>query len=307
MTGGIITTGSITRLLQDGVKNVFGDAYNDYPMECKKLFDEESSKKAYELDVQYEGFGLASRKPEGDAVQYDSAVEGFTPKYINYTYAKGIIVTKEAQDDNQYGLFKSKAKRLARSMLQTQETVAANVYNRAFTSTYTMLGGDGQELLATDHINGPSDSTTYSNMLAVPASLSESSIESLLIQIAQATDPRGLKIALKGQRLIVPSALGFEAERILKSVLQNDTANNAVNAIKSTGILPEYVINHYLSSSTAWFIKTDCPDGLKFMNRQAVEFDQDMDFGTSDSRYKATQRYSFGWTDPRGLYGSAGA
>jgi len=304
---GVITTGSNPSLLQEGVKSVFGDTYNQYPMECTKLFDEEGSKKAFEVDVLYEGFGLAARKTEGDSIAYDSAAQGIQPKYINYTYAKGFIVTQENLEDELYGIFKSKARKLARSMIQTKETVAANVYNNGFSSSYTMTGGDGKELFSSIHpAGGTNYSTTFSNELSVAAALSEASIEQMLINIAQARDPRGLRIALKAQRLIVPPALGFEAERILRSVLQNDTSNNALNAIKALGVLPEYTINHYLTSTTAWFIKTDCPDGMKYMNRKAVAFDQDMDFGTSDSRYKATERYTVGWTDPRGLYGTAG-
>jgi len=304
---GVITTGNISRLLQEGVASVFGQAYNEHPAEYPMLFNEESSNKAFELDQQFEGFGLAPVKQEGDGVSYDSQQEGFTPKYPNLTYAKGFIVTREAMDDNLYGLFNRRARALAFSMNQTKETVAANVYNRAFNSSYVMEGGDGLELLSTAHVRGPSDSTTYSNELATPAALSEASLEDLMIQIAQAKDARGLNIALRGERLIVPPALAFEAERILNSVLQNDTGNNAVNAVRSTGVLPGgHMVNHYLTSSTAWFVKTNCPDGMKFKNRQSVRFEQDNDFGTSNARFKADERYAFGWSDPRGLYGSAG-
>lgn len=304
---GVITTGSNPSLLQDGVKNVFGSEYNRYPMQCLKLFDEESSEKFFEQDVLFEPFGAARLKSEGDSIAYDSAAQGILPRYNNYTYALGFIVTKENIRDERYGIFKKKAKMLARSMVQCQETIGANVYNNGFTSTFTMPGGDGKSLFATNHPNGGPDSiATFSNKLAVAAALSETSLESLTIQVSQATDPRGNRIALKCQKLIVPSALQYQAFRILKSTQQNDTANNATNALRDMGVLPEIMINNYLTSSTAWFIKTDCMDGLKFMNRQAVEFDQDMDFGTSDTRFKADQRYSFGWSDPRGGYGSEG-
>ena len=304
---GVITTGNISRLLQEGVKNVFGQAYNQHSTQWDKLFDTEDSRKAFEQDQQFEGFGLAPVKLEGAGVAYDSQQEGFSPKFQNLTYAKGFIVTKEAMADNLYHLFSKRAKALAFSMQQTKENVAANVYNRGFNSAFLMTGGDGVELFSTAHVNGPSNPTTFSNELATPAALSEAALEDMLIQISEATDPRGLRIALSGQRLIVPPKLGFEAERILKSVLQNDTGNNAINAVKSTGMLPQgYSVNNYLTSATAWFVKTNAPDGLKCFKRQGVEFDQDMDFGTSNARFKADERYSFGWSDPRGAYGSAG-
>ena len=304
---GVITTGNVTRLLQEGVKNVFGQAYSTHMTQWDKCFDKEDSRKAFEQDQQFEGFGLAPVKDEGAGVAYDSQQEGFSPKFRNLTYAKGFIVTKEAMDDNLYNLFSRRARALAFSMQQTKENVGANVYNRGFNSAFLMEGGDGVELFSTAHVNGPSDSTTFSNELATPAALSEASLEDILIQINEATDPRGLRIALKGNRLIVPPKLGFEAERILKSVLQNDTANNAINAIKSQGMLPGgHMVNNYLTSATAWFVKTDAPDGIKMFERQSVAFDQDMDFGTSNARFKADERYSFGWSDPRGVYGSAG-
>ena len=223
------------------------------------------------------------------------------------TYAKGFIVTKEALADNLYHLFTKRARALAFSMQQTKENVGANVYNRGFNSAFLMEGGDGVELFSNSHINGPSDSTTFSNILSTSASLSETALEELIIQIGQATDPRGLRIALRAEKLLVPTKLGFEAERILKSSLQNDTANNAVNAIQSRGVLSGgYAANNYLTSDTAWFIKTSAPDGMKYFTRQEVDFDQDMDFGTSNTRFKADERYSFGWSDARGCYGSAG-
>tara|TARA_R110000850_G_C9996087_1_gene467973 strand:+ start:22006 stop:22929 length:924 start_codon:yes stop_codon:yes gene_type:complete len=304
---GVIATGNISRLLQEGVKNVFGQAYEEHTQQWDMLFDTEQSSKAFELDQQFEGFGLAPVKTEGNGVAYDSQQEGFTPKYPNLTYAKGFIVTREAMEDNQYNLFNRRARALAFSMRQTKENVGANIYNRGFNSAFLMTGGDGVELFSTAHINGPSDSSTFSNELATPAALSEASLEELLIQISEATDPRGLRIAIKGERLIVPPKLGFDAERIMNSVLQNDTGNNAVNAVRSTGMLPAgYMVNNYLTSDTAWFIKTNTPDGMKHFNRQSVRFEQDNDFGTSNARFKADERYAMGWTDPRGAYGSAG-
>lgn len=304
---GVITTGNISRLLVEGVKNVFGQAYEAHPTQWNMLFNTEQSRKSFEQDQQFEGFGLAPIKLEGAGVAYDSQQEGFSPKFPNLTYAKGFIVTKEAMDDNLYHLFDRRARALAFSMQQTRENVGANVYNRGFNPAFLMTGGDGVELFSQLHVNGPSDSTTFSNELAIAAALSETSLEDLLIQINEATDPRGLRIALRGERLIVPPKLGFEAERILNSVLQNDTGNNAINAVRSTGMLPAgHAVNNYLTSNTAWFIKTNAPDGMKYFTRQGVEFEQDMDFGTSNARFKASYRDSFGWSDPRGAYASAG-
>ena len=304
---GVITTGNISRLLQEGVKNVFGQAYESHSEQWSMLFNTEQSNKAFEQDQQFEGFGLAPVKNEGAGVAYDSQQEGFSPKFPNLTYAKGFIVTKEAMADNLYNLFERRARALAFSMQQTKENVGANIYNRGFNAAFLMTGGDGVELFSTAHINGPSDNTTFSNELATPAALSEASLEDLLIQINEATDPRGLRIALRGERLIVPPKLGFEAERILNSTLQNDTGNNAINAVRATGMLPSgHMVNNYLTSNTAWFIKTNAPDGMKYFTRQAVDFDQDMDFGTSNARFKADERYAYGWSDPRGAYASAG-
>jgi hypothetical protein len=304
---GVITTGNNSRLLVEGVKNVFGQAYEEHQVQRTMLFDTETSRKNFEQDQQFEGFGLAPIKQEGAGVAYDSQQEGFSPKFPNLTYAKGFIVTRENMEDNLYNLFTRRARALAFSMAQTQEVVAANVYNRGFNSAFLMTGGDGVELFSSLHVNGPSDSTTFANELAIAAAFSETSLEDLLIVINEATDPRGLRIALRGERLIVPPKLGFEAERVLNSTLQNDTGNNAINALRSTGMLPGgHMVNNYLTSDTAWFIKTNAPDGMKHMQRQTVRFEQDNDFGTSNARFKADYREAYGWSDPRGAYGTAG-
>jgi len=271
------------------------------------LFDTENSTKSFEIDQQFEGFGLAPVKQEGAGVAYDSQQEGFTPKYPNLTYAKGFIVTKEAMDDNLYNLFVTRARALAFSMQQTREVVAANVYNRGFNAAFLMTGGDGVELFSQLHVNGPSDSTTFSNELTVPAAFSETALESLLIQVNESLDPRGLRIALRGERLIGPPKLNFEMERVLNSVLQNDSGNNATNALRATGMLPGgHMVNNYLTSDSAWFIKTNSPDGMKHKLRQEVSFEQDNDFGTSNARFKADFREAYGWSDPRGAFASAG-
>ena len=192
-------------------------------------------------------------------------------------------------------------------MTQTKETVGANVLNRGFNSSFTQVDGDGVELFSTAHINGPSGGT-FSNKLTVDADLSEASLEDLLITIGNATDPRGLQIAIQGTRLIVPVALQFESQRILGSVLQNDTGNNATNAVRDMNAIRDgFTVNHYLTDTDAWFIKTNAPDGMKYFTRQAVEFGEDNAFTSGNARMKADERYSFNWSDPRGIYGSAGS
>lgn len=307
MSAGIIATGNLPRLLQEGLNRVFGNAYDQHPMEWDKVFDDFSSGKNYEVDAQLEGMGLAPEKPQGDEVSFDSMRQGFTPKYQHLTYAKGFIVTKEALQDELYGQLERRARALAFSMQQTKEVVAANILNRGFNSAFTMVDGDGKELFATDHPLGPSGGT-FSNELATPADLSEASLEDLLIQIGNAVDARGLQIALQATRLVVPQALAFESQRILGSVLQNDTGNNATNAVRDMNSVRDgHTVNHYLTDTDAWFLKTNAPDGMKCFKRQEVQFGEDNAFTSGNARFKADERYSFGWSDPRGMYGSAGA
>ena len=307
MAGGVINTGSISRLLEDGVRTIFGDKYQEHETQWNKIFKEKDSDRAYELDVQMEGFAPASVKPEGQGLVYDSEQEGFIPKYVMQSIAKGFIVSKEAMDDNRYELFSKKARMLANSFRQTEEIIGANVLNRAFNNSYTMLGGDGVSLCNTAHVRGPTDSTTFSNTAATPAALSETALEDMLIQINNFTDARGNRIAVKGTRLIVPPALQFQADRVLGSPLQSGTVNNDINALMSKGMLPEgYTVNNYLTSNTGYFIITDCEDGLTRFTRQSIEFDRDRDFGTSNFRFKAFERYSVGWTDVRTVSGNSG-
>ena len=308
MAGGTVTTGNVARLLQEGLNSVFGQAYDEHETQWDKIFDTNTSKKNFEVDQQFEGFSLASQKPEGDSISYDSQTEGFTPKYKNLTYGKGFIVTEEALEDELYNVFDRRARALAFSMRQTKEVIAANVLNNGFDSSFVMTDGDGLELFSSVHPNGPTDTGTFANELAVAADLTEGSLEDMLIVINNATDTRGLRIALQGKCLLVPPALMFVAERIIASTLQNDTANNAINALKSMSSLPEgYKVNNYLTDTDAWFIKTNAPDGMKYFNRRDVGFEQDMDFGTSNMRFKATERYVFGWSDARGIYGTSGS
>lgn len=300
----VITTGNNPKLLWPGLNAVWGRNYTEHPKQYTDLFDIETSDMNYEEEVEMTGFGLAPVKQQGASTVYDSETQQTVNRYTHIAYSLGFIVTREEIDDNLYekkGVTRTQA--LAFSMRQTKETVAANVYNRAFNSTYA--GGDGVELLSTAH---PSLSGNQSNELAVAADLSEAALEDLAIQIMNATNNRGLKIAIRPRKLIVPTALAFEATRILKSTLQNDTANNAINALRAMGMFPEgAVVNQYLTDADAFFIRTDVPNGMKMFQRVAAEFAQDGDFDTSNVKYKAYERYSQGWSDWRGLYGSPGA
>lgn len=303
---GVIQTGNHPKALWPGVYAWWGAKYDEHPEQYPDLFDAHSSRKNFEEDVQQTGFGMAPVKGEGSAVMYDSHSQGFITRYTHVAYALGYIVTREELDDNLYNeVSMRRAESLAFSMRQTMENVAANVYNRAFNASYT--GGDGKELLATDHPNS-SGGGTFSNELDPAADLSEAALEDMIIQIYGAENDRGLKISLTPRKLIVPRNLFFEANRILKSTLQNDSANNAVNVLKATNAIPEGIsMNHYLSDPKAWFIRTNAPHGMKCFKRVTREFSQDNDFDTMNAKAKAYERYSFGWTDPRGLYGSAGA
>lgn len=301
---GVITTGNHPKALWPGINAWFGVSYKEYPLEFSQVFDETSSNQAYEEDVEASGFGLAPIKLQGQGVSYDSHTQGYTTRYTHVAYALGYIVTKEELADNLYEkVSKSRARSLAFSMRQTKEVVFANIFNNGFDTNYA--GGDTLPLFSASHtsLNG-----TWSNILSVAADLSEASLEDQLVNISLATNSRGLRIALTGQKLIVPPQEVFNATRIVKSTLQNDTANNAVNAVKAMGLLPGGVMPwHYLTDSDAWFIKTDAPEGLKFFNRQGIEFTKDGDFDTENAKAKAYERYSGGWTDPRAVFGSAGA
>jgi phage major head subunit gpT-like protein len=300
----VITTGSHPKSLWPGVKAFFGKTYAEKPLVCTMVFEEQSSNKAYEERVEETGFGLAPIKPEGSGISYDTDAQGYTSRLTNTTYGLGAKVTAEAIEDNQYeAVARRKAAKLARSMRQTKENVGANILNRAFNSSYT--GGDGKELLATDH---PTLSGNQANELAVAADLSEASLEDLLTLIRGIKDSRGLRIQLKGQKLIVPAELEFEATRIVSSVNQSGTANNDINAMRELGMLPGgIVVWDYLTDPDAFFITTDADEGLIFQTRRALALTQDNDFDTDNACMKATERYAFGWADWRGLCGSPGA
>lgn len=301
-----IVTGDFAKALWPGVNSWYGDSYAEFPVEYTGLFVTHKSDKNYEEDVGLSGFGLASVKSEGGSITYDTMRQGFTTRYTHVAYGLGFVITREMVEDDQYGVVgKKRAKNLAFSMRVTKETIGANVYNRAFTSGYT--GGDGIILCSTLHVNVAGG--TWSNTLAVAASLSEASLEDLTIQMHSATTDRGLKMSLRPRCLVIPPALIYVAKRILGSAdRQVDSAERNINALVTMNIIPDTKVCHYLTSTTAWWLLTNLPtDGLKHWERRADDFGMDNDFDTENAKYKATARYSFGWTDPRAIYGTAGA
>jgi hypothetical protein len=302
----VISTGNHPKALWPGIKAWWGRQYNEHVTEHTDLFDNDTSDKQYEELVEVTGFGLAPVKEQGAAGSYDTDSQGTITRATHVAYGLGYIVTREELDDNKYEVVsKRRAQALAYAMRQTKENVAANVYNRGFTSTYAF--GDGKELFATDH---PTVSGNQSNELATAADMSEASLEDLCIQIMGAQNARGLRINLMPQSLIVPRQLVFEANRIIKSTLQSGTANNDVNALRTTGQFPGGIkVNHYLTDADAFFIRTNIPSstGLVHFQRVAAEFTQDNDFDTQNAKAKSYERYSFTVGDFRAAYGSPGA
>ena len=301
---GIITTASHPKALWPGIKAWWGQVYDEHPEEYSKLFDSDTSRQNYEEDVQLTGFGLAPQKSEGSGVIYDSEIQGFTTRYTHIAYALGYIVTKEELDDNLYEqVSRRRAAALAMSFRQTKENVGANIYNRAFNATYK--GGDGVELCSTSHPN--TSGGTFANKPAVDADLSEASLEDALTALMGFQNDRGLLINVMPKSLIVARQNWWNANRILKSAYTPSTANNAVNVLVATNALPEgIVMNHYLTSPNAWFVRTNIQNGLKYYSRVGIQFDQDNDFDTMNAKAKGYERYSFGWTDPRAIYGVNG-
>ena len=301
---GIITTASRPKALWPGIKAWWGQVYNEHATEYDKLFDSDTSSQNYEEDVQLTGFGLAPVKSEGAGVAYDSEVQGFTTRYTHIAYALGYIVTKEELDDNLYEqVSRRRAAALAMSFRQTKENVGANIYNRAFNPNYT--GGDGVSLCATNHPN--TTGGTFANKPAVDADLSEASLEDALIAIMGFQNDRGLLINVMPKSLVVARQNWYNANRILKSVYTPGSADNAINVLVATNALPEgIVMNHYLTSPNAWFVRTNIQNGLKYYSRVGIQFDQDNDFDTMNAKAKGYERYSFGWTDPRAIYGVNG-
>ena len=297
-----ISRAQLVKELEPGLNALFGLEYKQYVNEAAEIFETENSDRAFEEEVMLSGFANAAVKPEGQGVTFDSAQETFTARYTNETIALAFAITEEAIEDNLYDRLASRyTKALARSMANTKQVKGAAVLNNAFTAAYA--GGDGKELCATDH---PTLAGTFSNELATAADLNETSLEQALIDIAAFTDKRGLKVAARGMKLIIPSALQFTAERLMKSKGRTGTADNDINAINNMGAVPEgYVVNHYLTDTAKWFVKTDVPNGLKHFTRAPLKTSMEGDFDTGNVRYKARERYVFGFSDPRGIFGSA--
>lgn len=301
----LINSGSFAKALWPGVNAWYGKSYNDYPVEYTDLFDTYKSNKAFEEDVGISSFGLAVQKPEGAPISYDGERQGFITRYQHVVFALGFIITREVMEDDQYDVVgQRKANALARSIRQTKEIFGANVYNRAFTGS-TQLGGDGVTMINAAHPNIAGG--TWSNVIGTASDLSEAAIEQACIDIAGFTDDRGLLIAARPECLVIPRQLIFEAKRILFSDGRVATDNNDLNALKTMGSIPKIITNHYLTDTDAWFIRTNVGDGLKYFERRADSFDMDNDFDTDNAKFKAMSRYSFGWTDPRAIYGSPGA
>jgi hypothetical protein len=299
-----ISRAQLLKELLPGLNALFGMEYSRYGEEHKEIYESETSERSFEEETKLSGFGQAPVKDEGSAVSYDNAQEAFTARYNHETIALGFSLTEEAVEDNLYDTLSARyTKALARSMSNTKQVKAANILNNGFSDTN---GGDGKELFATDHplVNGG----TNSNTQTTAADLNESSLENAVIQIAAWTDERGLLIAAKPRKLIIPPSLQFVATRLLDSELRTSTADNDLNAIKSNGAIPEgYTINHYLTDTDGYFLTTDVPNGMKYFVRTPLTTSMDGDFDTGNVRYKARERYSFGFSDPLGMWGSQGA
>ena len=300
-----ISRAQLAKELEPGLNALFGLEYARNENESAQIFDTESSERAFEEEVMLSGFGAAPVKSEGTAVTFDDAQEAYTARYNNETIALAFSITEEAIEDNLYDRLASRyTKALARSMSHTKQVKAAAILNNAFDSGFT--GGDGVELCSTAHplVNG----STLANEPSTAADLNETSLENGLIDIAGYVDERGLKVSVKGTKLMVPANLQFVADRLLESTLRPGTADNDVNATRNMGMLPDgYAVNHFLTDTDAWFIKTDAPRGFIHFERLSLSTKMEGDFDTGNVRFKARERYSFGYSDPRCVYGSPGA
>ena len=298
-----ISRQQLVKELEPGLNALFGLEYKQYADETKEIFATESSDRAFEEEVMLSGFGDAAVKPEGQGVTFDTAQETYTARYTMETIALAFAITEEAIEDNLYDRLASRyTKALARSMASTKNTKGATILNNGFTSR---TFGDGQFLLVSTH---PTLSGNQTNILSTAADLNETSLEQAMIDIAAFKDERGLKVAAKARKMIIPSALQFTAERLLKSQGRVGTADNDINALKNMNMIPEgYVVNHYLSDTDAWFVTTDVPNGLKHFDRAPLKTSMEGDFDTGNVRYKARERYVFGASDWRGIFGTPGA
>lgn len=300
-----ISRSQLLKELLPGLNALFGLEYQKYGEEHKEIYESETSERSFEEETKLSGFGAAPVKAEGSAIAYDNAQEAWTTRYNHETIAMGFSITEEAVEDNLYDSLSARyTKALARAMSYTKQVKSAAVLNNGFSASYT--GGDNVALFSTSHplVGGGVNSNTP----AAQVDLNETSLEAAIIQIAAWTDERGLLIAAKPRKLIVPPALMFVAKRILDTDLRVATADNDLNAIKSMGAVPEgYTVNHFLTDTNAWFIKTDVPNGMKHFTRSPMSTGMDGDFDTGNVRYKARERYSFGWSDPLGMWGTSGS
>ena len=300
-----INRAQLVKELEPGLNALFGLEYDRYENEHTEIFDTENSDRAFEEEVMLSGFGQAPVKGEGASVTYDTAQETFTARYSHETVALAFALTEEAIEDNLYDSLSSRyTKALARSMATTKQVKAANVLNNGFSTSFP--GGDGKPLMTTDHptLSGGDQS----NEPSVAADLNETSLENAMIDISQFVDERGIKVNVQARKLIIPPQLQFVADRVLQTPGRVGTSDNDINALKNMGMLPEgYVVNHYLTDTDAFFIKTDAPNGLKHFVRSPMSTGMEGDFETGNVRYKARERYSFGFSDWRGIYGSPGA
>ena len=299
-----ISRAQLLKELLPGLNALFGLEYTTYQQEHKEIYETEKSERSFEEETKLSGFSAAPVKNEGSAIAYDNAQEAFTARYNHETIALGFSITEEAVEDNLYDSLSARyTKALARAMAYTKQVKAASTLNNAFSSAY--VGGDGVALISTSHplVSGG----TNSNRPATAADLNETSLENAVIQIAAWTDERGLLIAAQPKKLVIPPALQFTATRLLETNLRVGTADNDINALKNNGSIPQgYCINHFLTDTNAWFLMTDVPNGLKHFERAALSNSMDGDFDTGNVRYKSRERYSFGWSDPLGIFGSPG-
>jgi len=298
-----VNTGLFGKALWPGVNRWYGQAYDEFPVEYTKVFETRTSRKNFEEDMSVSLFGLPVQKGEGQPVVYDTEQQGFLDRYTHVVYALGFIITKELVEDDLYDIVgERKAKGLAFSMRQNKEIVGANILNRAFSGSYTY--GDGVSLISASHPNVAGG--TWSNQISIAADISEAALEQAVIDIQKWTNDRGLRIAVLPEKLVIPPDLDFEANKILQTQYEVGTNNNTVNLVRSR--FPGGVVkNHYLTDTDAWFIITNVPNGMTYFERRADSFTQDDDFDTDNAKFKATGRYSFGCSDKRAIYGSAGA
>jgi hypothetical protein len=302
-----ISRAQLLKELLPGLNALFGMEYARYGEEHKEIYETETSERSFEEETKLSGFSAAPVKNEGSAIAYDNAQEAWTARYNHETIALGFSLTEEAIEDNLYDSLSARyTKGLARAMAYTKQVKAANVLNNGFTNTAQYYGGDGVPLFSASHplVSGG----VNSNIPSTPADLNETSLENAVIQIAAWTDERGLLIAAKPKKLVVPPALQFVSTRLLETSLRVGTNDNDINALKNNGSIPEgYTINHFLTDTNAWFLTTDVPNGMKHFVRSPLANSMDGDFDTGNVRYKSRERYSFGWSDPLGMYGSIGA